>query len=498
VPAERQAYDGLWASLAEGNLAARLYAERLTRFLNWVDRFFRDAGMADRTLFPDAFWLRTLAPLWTAPAFDRCLLLAFIYPIVTIFVIWAISGQVGQVEAVFGLRPALSGWERALAGGAIGVAVFAMWRAIEERGLKRIAWGLPGYLVACAAGFSVAGAIGGALAAALLFCLAGVVASVSALATNGTGVVTLATAGIVAYGLTNRSRFGLGDTRNIGTFVIVTIVTAILAGPLGYTKRIVALNKVISDIRVKVWFFPLFITLIVTTDLSAAAFLPHFNKWEMVGPLLLFLGLSTLLTAPFCWTSLGLTRALLRRGLELGGWWPYALALVDAGLAAVIIAALALTMAVGVQAFDALAVYGGGKPVLALDPLFTGIAANPSAPEYWWLYALLLSTMIPSLVNLVIGGTSLLRGLPWVPSLILRFMPDRGGVLKLDRHWIAAVLTTQVTAGAALGIAAQAFLVVVIIGYVMPLFGADLLQTARDVATFNMPARVGQLFGASL
>ena len=44
--------------------------------------------------------------------------------------------------------------------------------------------------------------------------------------------------------------------------------------------------------------------------------------------------------------------------------------------------------------------HGGGKPVLPLDALFNGIAAYPTAPEYWWLYALLLSTMIPSLVNL--------------------------------------------------------------------------------------------------
>jgi hypothetical protein len=33
-PAERQAYDALRDSLAEGNPAARLYAERLTRFLD--------------------------------------------------------------------------------------------------------------------------------------------------------------------------------------------------------------------------------------------------------------------------------------------------------------------------------------------------------------------------------------------------------------------------------------------------------------------------------
>jgi hypothetical protein len=62
-------------------------------------------------------------------------------------------------------------------------------------------------------------------------------------------------------------------------------------------------------------------------------------------------------------------------------------------------------------------------------------------PEYWWLYALLLSTILPSLVNLVIGGASLVRGVPGRRSLLLRFMPDRGGVLKWDRTWIAAVLT---------------------------------------------------------
>jgi hypothetical protein len=135
---------------------------------------------------------------------------------------------------------------------------------------------------------------------------------------------------------------------------------------------------------------------------------------------------------------------------------------------------------------------------LPLDALFSGIAAHPSAPEYWWLYALLLSTMIPSLVNLVIGGTSLVRGLPGLPLLLLKFIPARGTVPKFDRAWIATVLTAQVAVGAALGIAAQVVLVVVIIGYVMPFFGLELLDIARDVAAFNLPARVGQLFGVNL
>jgi hypothetical protein len=82
--------------------------------------------------------------------------------------------------------------------------------------------------------------------------------------------------------------------------------------------------------------------------------------------------------------------------------------------------------------------------------------------------------------------------------VLLQFIPERSNVPKFNRAWIATVLTAQVAAGAALGIAAQAFLVVVIIGYVMPWFGANLLGMAHDVADFNLPARVGQLFGVDL
>ena len=67
-----------------------------------------------------------------------------------------------------------------------------------------------------------------------------------------------------------------------------------------------------------------------------------------------------------------------------------------------------------------------------------------------------------------------------------------------DRAWIATVLTLQTVGGALLGIAAQAFLAVAVIGYIMPLFGLELLDMARDLAAFNVPARVGKLFGVSL
>ncbi|MGH6848807.1 MAG: hypothetical protein ACREC0_15650 [Methylocella sp.] len=197
----------------------------------------------------------------------------------------------------------------------------------------------------------------------------------------------------------------------------------------------------------------------VPVSIFAANLFLTLDVWKLVGPWLLFLGLFTLLNAPFDWASLGLTRALLRRGLELGGWWPYLLALVDACLAGVIIALLALTMVVGAQTFVALAVHGGGARavVLPLDkPFFDGITTG--APEYWWVYALLLSTMIPSLVNLAIGGMALSRGIPGIGPLLLQWIPEGRDVPDYRRQLTAIGLTVQMFAGAFFGIAAQAFL----------------------------------------
>jgi hypothetical protein len=163
-----------------------------------------------------------------------------------------------------------------------------------------------------------------------------------------------------------------------------------------------------------------------------------------------------------------LSRSLITLRLQLKGWWPYFLAVVDASLAAGVIALLAITMMLGVQTFDQLAVHGGGNRILPLGRLFDRPAASPYAPEYWWLYALLLSTMIPSLINLMIGGASLLGGVPGLTPLLLRFMPIGKAVPPFERSWIALVLTSQVFIGAGLGIAAQAFLAIGVIFYVMP------------------------------
>jgi hypothetical protein len=133
-------------------------------------------------------------------------------------------------------------------------------------------------------------------------------------------------------------------------------------------------------------FLAFFLPTMIVGCLAGATLLAPLQSWEF-GPLLLelslppllILGLLTLLNAPFDWLSLGLTRALLRRGLERGDWWPYPYAVLDALLATGIIAVLAQTMVIGVQAFDELAAHSGGEKaaVLPLNTLFDGMAKNP-------------------------------------------------------------------------------------------------------------------------
>ncbi|MGB6175897.1 MAG: hypothetical protein WBF43_06085, partial [Methylocella sp.] len=131
---ERKDYATLRASLTGDNLAARLYAGRLTRFLDAVDRFLGDAGMANRSAFPHAFGLRTAAPLWTPRAFDRCLFLALVYPIATIFIIWAVSGHAGPAGMALGLKPNVPGWSRGFVAAVAAFVGFAIWSFFWEEG----------------------------------------------------------------------------------------------------------------------------------------------------------------------------------------------------------------------------------------------------------------------------------------------------------------------------------------------------------------------------
>jgi hypothetical protein len=368
---------------------------------------------------------------------------------------------------------------------------WANWHGVRSKGWKSPLWFTAAVGIAFAGAAAVTGSISGADAAVSAFGLAfaGAVAFALAGGVTGAGSVGDAFASINTFAGAGTVEGAVGGAVAGASAVAVAVAVAV-------ASAVAVLNRVSIKYRWQGVFLSLYFLGLVICCLGAAALLSRSERWEDVGPLLLFLGLLTLINAPFDWASLGFTRALLRRGLELGGWWPYTFAVVDAVFAAGLIAVRAPAMAIGVQIFDRLAEQGGADAVLPLAPIFDGVAANPGAPEYWWAYALLLSTMIPSLVNLMIGGASLLRGVPGVSALLLRFIPAGKAVPAFDRSWIALVLTVQVFAGAFFGIAAQAFLALGVIFYLLPRLGLGLLDTVRDVVGLDLPTHVlDWLFG---
>ena len=480
---ERADYDALRQRIAEGNRVEREYARRLTHFLDAVDKFFADAGFADRTLFPHAFGLQTPAPLWTAPAFDRCLLLALIYPIAAIILIWAISNHIGPAEAALGLKDR-EAWRRAVAVAALAFAAFAAFQAAGAEGMRRVV------LTALALAISLIGAAAGALA--------GAVVVGGAAAVTGVGASAIAIANAIAFADTDAVAvlfagaivvvFAVALALAVAVPVTGVISTIVFGLFTGIVVIAVVAGGAVADARSRKngWqgvFLLIFEIGMLVLCIGAPAALAPLPTWDPSGPLLLFLGLLTLINAPFDWLSIGLTRALLRRGLERKEWWPYLYAVVDAILASVIIALLAVTMAAGVQAFDDLAVYSGGARILPpMAQFLDAIKAAPGKPEYWWVYATLFSTMLPSVINLFIGGVALARGVPGVRTWLLGKMRDNEAVPGYDHLLVALVLTVQNAVGLAFAIAAQGILFYVIIGQIMPRLGIGILDLAHLIA----------------
>ena len=402
---------------------------------------------------------------------------ALIYPIVAIFVFWASFGQTSEVEIALGLTDNLPDLARYLTILVILILAFITKHFIETDIRKYYVWLkivaiLSALLVVTLNRFEAGVAIGAVAGGTLIsFALA--------VAFAGLGPFSGATCVAICIA------YGIGGAF-YGTFSALPVATvcAALAFPVG--DYISAKSKAEAD-SWRLWQTPILIIFFVTAAMMcffAAKQLSNLDHWADVGgPILLLLGFLTLLNAPFDWASLGLTRLLLRFGLERQALWPVGLAIADVILAIIIVVLLVAAMVAGVIAFNYITEWGGGRVIVHLDLLFTGIEAHPAAPQYWWVYALLFSTMIPSLFNLVIGGVSLTRGLWFVRPWLYDNMPEKpNDIPKYKRFEMAAALTVQFFAGAILGVGA---LIILIGGFYFVAthwLGYSLLDWARVVA----------------
>jgi hypothetical protein len=435
--------------------------------LGAVDRFFGDKDRAVWTLFPGAFGLRERAPLWTAHSYDRCLLVAQIYPIAVVALIWAASGQVGPAQEGLQLPQATAGWGRTLimAWLALAVACGLLFRWTSSW-LRLLTVAI---FCGSVVGFMVV------LPAASVFLIAFIVARAVARTTGkiAYGALSLVLALAAALLIAIPNWFAVAGVMACGG---VLVIVAVWAESSRFFGRLLLL-----------WTLAALLIVIVLSGLIGG-----FPRWDIAGPILLFLVLLTLVNGPFDWITLGLTRALLRRGLELGGWWPLAFGLIDLFVAAAVMAALSVTVLLSVQMFGHFAMLGGGRPVLDVSQVL-GALADPqrrSAPEFWWLYVMLFSTLIPSVVNVAVGALSILRGFPGLHAWLARRMPVGKAIPNSERMWMAPALTLQMMLSAMLGIGAVLGLLWMILIWELPFIGQNLISMLQGLAEADLPGRL--------
>jgi hypothetical protein len=465
---EREQYQAWRASYADGGWFTEVYARELTWWLDRLDRFLGDYGKAHLSAFPHFLGLGGATgrryPLWTGASYDRCLLLALIYPALTISLIWTISGEQGSAEKALGLTANASTLARAafaLAEAGFGLAIWRFWAT-------RKGWILAVGSACCAGAFAIAGS----------FTFSIVVAAAAWGAIAGAGAPGVAVA--VAFAVP----FTLGS----GGIAATAGAAALAAAGAIWTVSPRAVRNERQGVMLT-----LFSVGMICGLLAFASQAMHVPTWKLARPVLLFLGLVTLINAPFDWVAIGLTRALLRRGVEVGGWTPAVLALIDFALAFILVALLAAALVIGVQAFDYLSVeVSGAQRFGSVHDTLVRLRAEPQDPEFWWIYATLFSTFIPSVLNLCLAGVSLTRGIPPLSQWIAGRMPETHAPPGFTVAYLSAVMAGQTMVGILLPIAALAGLGWLVFHDASPV-GSWFLDYAQAIDRLEIPRQVNEL-----
>lgn len=163
---KRDDYEDLGESLLSGGWFNLAYVEWLSWALDEVDDFFGDAEPSGPSWLARSSGWQADSPTWTAASYDKCILLALLYPLATMLGVWVWSGHVGISEKALGLEEAGPGdsglWRYGLVAGVVA-EVFAMGRSLRGRSRKAtIFWLAASVVVGLGPGagaFAVAGVV---------------------------------------------------------------------------------------------------------------------------------------------------------------------------------------------------------------------------------------------------------------------------------------------------------------------------------------------------
>lgn len=378
------------------------YQSLLEGFLDKIDWFF------DRRENEDAGASTRHAPgrplTWTANAYDRCLLLAVAYPVVTSFVVWVSVGQAGDLGLALGMVPNTNAPFRVVT--AVGIIGCLLLLTQSIRLFDRIG----GDVWAISASSALVYLL-------TIFIFPDFFGEYEKLAARTNGI-SIALAFFVPFGVAF-SGAGFILVFRLVLFLVDQLRNWGLYGP-----------------------FLLLLTLSLLASVFGWAYGEATTAPKHV--LLVSFGLLPLVNAPFDWASLGLTRFLLRKNLEARSAVSRArLSLTDFGLALLALVLLALTLILALEVFNARVRPGLGHDYVDVRAQLEAIGDNPSDPGHFWIYFTLFSTLIPTLMHAVIWCASLVT--VRVPGLRARILDgmDRLGDGEGTRMGVAGLLTLR-------------------------------------------------------
>lgn len=463
--------------LSRGGGPRSFYIDQMTALLDRVDVLLGDAGQ-EQTLIARIIGLRHARPCWTVRSFDTCALLAVMYPLLSLVLTWTFAGDAGPIGDLLGLRPQPTLFIRVEFATAVGLSYLAYFHALRTFDLSTLdepppdepatkvlrsfgAW-------SAVAGFAVffAGLVsatptdvpyGQTVVAIFIVIIADVAARSAGFAFSI--LAALADVGIAATvaGLVVVAIVAFADASTALVFTAFTAgafaVAAAGAGSaavIGRTRRAIQ-RRYLIGVWIAFWPITVFLTY------SALWIGGRILSLTPTTCLLVMICLLPMVNIPFDWASIGLTRALLRRGCEDHGSWllrsPTFLGALDLMLGLVLLATLAVSIVGSLAVADAILLHTSHRAEFDAVRLVENVEYEPTNPAHAWMYFTLLSTLFPGILNLLIGILSLLTfSVPpvrhWlivtIPSLS---NPGMGGTrwrvtFALSSHWFVGVLLT--------------------------------------------------------
>ncbi|MEZ5535861.1 MAG: hypothetical protein R3F02_09560 [Thiolinea sp.] len=413
---------------------------------------------------------------FTAESYEKCLWLAFMYPVLAYLLAWAIgaTGQVGDISLFESSENQLNLWQRwATIGSILLFMVAGLWFVLRWKGWKQWAALTIVFLTLAAIG-KVVEAISDQHVTGLVFLifflvfvilfipiyvggwLTGLVVyrsfkeahqEIYKLATTLSATFTVAGTGLIfAAGIEKNTNIDLSISFAILTLIIATTISgvfifaaaAVFAGPgaailyafytstsaspsgvlaitsvvfivtaVGCTTVIMQLLQKWSQHKGALrWFWLVYSAIVIVSGAIALAI----NAKPQYMLFILFWIILPLVNAPLDWLSLGFTRGLLQavRTGNHSGWRTLIWAAADL-LLAFFFLFLITAVLVGVTALgNAVA----GKTLVDLGCILSNLQADMSHPDHWWIYFMLLSTLVPTLFHFALAGGAATLWLP--------------------------------------------------------------------------------------